>query len=141
MRLNAPVLAAAVARMERAQGLFCEIVDRIAGPEPMLVLRELHGGRVLRVHAGRGVVDGFTRWRRALGWFVEVGDGTWFLPSLLFSSPAFDDLEAARAVDLAREGLRRSGLDPEEVDPAAPGPGLARRAGIAFGALVGWGRE
>jgi hypothetical protein len=126
-KLAAPVLAAAVDRLEAARGVYAEVVALTAAGR--LLLGDLFDGTIYRMAVPRAVRRQLTRWSRVFGVLVDLGDGSWTFPSVLH--PDALPPTPAGVVDAARAGLFELGLHPDDIDPRAPHAGLQACEGLA----------
>lgn len=136
-RLRSPAQQATLARIVAARGVYAEIVDLTSAR--VLCLRDLFDGTLYRVPIGPRVAsisDSATRWLRVFGVLVDVGDGTWSFPSTLVAYGAFDELSPAMFLERARSALELIGVDPQQIDPAAPHRGLARWSAVVSASML-----
>jgi hypothetical protein len=133
-KLSAPVLAAAIERLEAARGVYAEVVSRTASGR--LVLRDFFDGVLYRIDVPEQVRRQLTRWSRLFGVLVDLGDGSWTFPSVLQRVPDAVALSPAELVAAARRALEQIGVDPDEIDASAPHAGIARWAGVVAAALT-----
>ena len=78
----------------------------------------------------------YTRGMRFFGVIIPIGDRRWTFPSVLMGSSEFARIDLATLVSRTREALAGLRLPVDTIDPLAPGPGLLRYAGIAYGVLL-----
>jgi hypothetical protein len=135
-KLSAPVLAAAVDRLEAARGVLVEVVSVTAAGR--LLMRDLFDGTIYRVAATHGDLRRrLTRWTRVFGVLADVGDGSWEFLGDVQRIPHAVELTPEKLVSTARAALPQLGRDPDDIDPQAPHAGLARWSAVACAALIG----
>lgn len=134
-KLRAPVLQAALDRLAAARGVYAEIVG-IERARGLLLARDLFDEARYAILDPGGAADRVALGARFFGFLVDLGDGTWMFPSVFGAHPHFNRLSPADLIAIAREAIAAEGLDPDEIDPAAPHAGLARRAGLVYGAVM-----
>jgi hypothetical protein len=101
-----------------------------------LWLRDLFDGTTYRIGRPETAYRRLTRWTRVFGVLVDLGGGSWMVPSSMQSIPASIAPTPAGLVDLARAALAGVGIAPDEIDADAPHAGLARWVAIVFMALL-----
>ncbi|MEJ7729939.1 MAG: hypothetical protein WKG00_12040 [Polyangiaceae bacterium] len=129
-KLKAPVLAAALARMAAARGLYGEVLS-VDLPAGLITVRDLLDGAVYRVSPPPAALDKLTRWARCFTFIVDVGDGTWYVPSTFLASQLFATLPAAEMLREVRVAVCALDLPAGDLDGPTPQLGLTRWAGIA----------
>ncbi len=127
-------MAAALARLKQARGVFVEVVD--VDPESgRVVFRDLFDGSLYPIQMEVQFTEMLTRHRRMFGVVVELGKDEWDWPSILFSRVALQELSPAGLLAEAKKALEILKIDPSEIRVEAPHQGLARWSAVVAAQL------
>lgn len=132
---SAPVAQAGLTRMAQARGLYgeCLAVDWARG---CLWARDLFDGSVYQlVSLGERTLRYVSRWLRLFCIAVDLGQGSWTVPSMVAMSSSMAQVSPQELLALSRAAVEGQGLEVGAVDESAPHAWLRRFAGVVLGTL------